>query len=210
LMNKLGLQRKVGLPVDINIPLIGMVSRLEEQKGLDIVMDALPLIFEQTNIQMVILGTGRHRYHHLLRKATKKYQCRLAVSHDFDDALAHLIYAGCDIFLMPSRFEPCGLGQLIAMRYGAVPVVRHTGGLVDTVENLSFDLSKGSGFVFENYEVRAMLEAIHRAFHAYQDRQAWQKIMRRIMSLNFSWQDSARKYEAAYRRALEICGYANR
>lgn len=210
LTNKLALQRKVGLFEDSNAPLIGMVSRLDDQKGLDIVIDAFALLFERTHAQMIILGRGRECYHHLLQRAARKYPHRLAVSYEFDDALAHLIYAGCDMFLMPSRFEPCGLGQLIAMRYGTVPVVRHTGGLVDTVENLSADLSNGRGFVFKQYDVNAMLKAIKRAIEAYQNKLAWQKITQRIMSLDFSWQNSARKYEAVYKRVLELQDYAKR
>ena len=204
LMNKLGLQRKVGLPVDINIPLIGMVSRLDEQKGLDIVMDALPLIFEQTNIQMVILGTGRHRYHHLLRKATKKYQCRLAVSHDFDDALAHLIYAGCDIFLVPSRFEPCGITQMEAMRYGAIPVVRKTGGLADTVEDFDPGKNGGTGFVFEKFSSHALFGAIVRALETYKYQNVWQKLVKKAMSVNFSWEASAQKYLDLYKKTISL------
>ncbi len=209
LTNKLALQEKVGLPEDVNTPIIGMVSRLDDQKGLDIVINSLSCLFERTNAQMVILGKGREHYHQLLRRCAKKYPYRLAVSYEFNDALAHLIYAGCDIFLMPSRFEPCGLGQLIAMRYGAVPVVRYTGGLADTVEDLSADLSKGSGFVFKKYDVSEMLEAIQRAASAYQDKCAWQKIMQRIMSLDFSWQSSALKYESVYQRVLELKGYVS-
>ena len=208
LTNKLALQRRMGLFEDVNAPVIGMVSRLDDQKGLDIVINGLSFLFGQTNTQMVILGRGREHYHHVLRRCARKYPSRLAVSHEFNDALAHLIYSGCDIFLMPSRFEPCGLGQLIAMRYGAVPVVRHTGGLADTVEDLSTDLSKGSGFVFKKYDVNAMLEAIQRAINAYQDKLAWPKIMQRIMSLDFSWQNSARKYESVYQIVLELKGHA--
>lgn len=208
MMNKLILQKKVGLPEDINIPVIGMVTRIDEQKGFDIVIDSLAILFEKIQVQLVILGQGREQYHSLLRKAAHKYPHRLAVSIGFNEALGHLVFAGCDIFLMPSRFEPCGLGQLIAMRYGAIPAVRYTGGLVDTVEDLSHDLSTGSGFVFKDYGTRAMLDAIQRAVNAYKEKEVWQKVMRRIMSLDFSWQNSARKYEAVYQNVLRLKNHA--
>lgn len=205
--NKLALQKRVGLTEDAETPLIGMVSRLDEQKGLDIVADSFGSLFNEREAQMVILGRGKEQYHNLLKRASAQYPDRLAVVIGFDEPLAHLIYAGCDIFLMPSRFEPCGLGQLIAMRYGAVPVVRHTGGLVDTVHDLTQDLSEGHGFVFYNYDAKAMLTAIRRALNGYKNREAWQRLMRRIMALDFSWQASARKYDSLYRKVLELRNY---
>jgi starch synthase len=204
MINKLTLQQKLTLPENTNVPVIGMVSRLDEQKGLDIVLDSLTLLFEKTQAQLIVIGQGREQYQGLLRKIAHKYPHRLAVSIGFNEALAHLVYAGCDIFLMPSRFEPCGLGQLIAMRYGAIPVVRYTGGLADTVENLSPDFSTGSGFVFRDYKSEAMLDAIQRAVDAYKAKEAWQKVVQRIMSLDFSWQNPARKYEAVYQNELRL------
>ena len=200
--NKLALQKRAGFAEDVAVPLIGMVSRLDEQKGLDILTASFDYLFQKSEAQLVILGKGREEYHNLLRQAASRYPQQLAVFIDFSDALSRLIYAGCDMFLMPSRFEPCGLGQLIAMRYGAVPIVRHTGGLVDTVQDLTQDLSKGSGFVFHNYDSEAMFAAILRAVSSYK-KKAWQKVMRRIMALDFSWLASARKYEALYLKALE-------
>ena len=201
--NKLALQRRAGFAEDVAVPLVGMVSRLDEQKGLDILTASFDALFQKTEVQMVILGKGREEYHNLLRQAASRYPQQLAVFIDFDDALAHLIYAGCDLFLMPSRYEPCGLGQLIAMRYGAVPIVRHTGGLVDTVQDLTQNLGKGSGFVFQDYASEAILTAIQRAVNSYKEK-AWQNVMRRIMALDFSWQASAKKYESLYRKALEL------
>jgi len=201
--NKLALKKRAGFSEDVAAPLIGMVSRLDEQKGLDILTASFDSLFQGLEAQVVILGRGREEYHNLLRQAANKYPKQLAVFIDFDDALARLIYAGCDVFLMPSRFEPCGLGQLIAMRYGAIPIVRHTGGLVDTVQDLTQDLGKGSGFVFQNYDPEAMLFAIQRAINSYEEK-AWQDVIRRIMALDCSWQTSARKYEALYMKALEL------
>jgi starch synthase len=201
--NKLTLQKRAGFGENVAVPLIGMVSRLDEQKGLDILTASFDSLFQNLEAQVVILGKGREEYHDLLKQAASKYPERLAVFIDFDDALARLIYAGCDVFLMPSRFEPCGLGQLIAMRYGAIPIVRHTGGLVDTVKDLTPGLGKGSGFVFQDYDPEAMLAAIQRAINSY-GKKAWQDVMRRIMALDFSWKASARKYESLYHKALEL------
>jgi starch synthase len=139
----------------------------------------------------------------LLAEATLKYPERLAAIIARDEQLARLIYGGSDIFLMPSRFEPCGLGQLIAMRYGAIPVVRHTGGLADTVKDVTE--KKGNGFVFQNYTVLEMLEAIKRAVESFYHREEWKNLMRRNMKLDFSWKASARKYEEIYLRARNVC-----
>jgi starch synthase len=201
--NKRALQKRAGFAENVEVPLIGMVSRLDEQKGLDILTASFDILFQKTEAQMVILGRGREEYHNLLRQAASRYPKQLAVFIEFDDALARLIYVGCDMFLMPSRFEPCGLGQLIAMRYGAVPIVRHTGGLVDTVQDLTQDMSKGNGFVFQGYDSEAMLAAIQRAVNSY-TKKAWHNVMRRIMALDFSWQVSAKRYESIYRKALEL------
>ena len=210
--NKLALQRKAQLPETPTIPLIGMVQRLDEQKGFDIFGKAIETTMNETNIQFVILGRGRKEYEDMLRETASKYPQRISVFIDFDNALAHLIYAGCDMFLMPSRFEPCGLGQLIAMRYGALPVVRHTGGLVDTVKQLTPDLDKGNGFVFQEYNTEALVIAIKQATGVYKNQNSWQQIMQRIMNLDFSWQASALKYEAAYKKVLgqQIIRTANR
>ncbi len=203
MVNRFALQKEAGLPQDASVVLIGMVSRLDEQKGIDIVVESFPSLFGEFSVQMVILGKGKDYYHGLLQRAVKKYRHRLTVRIAFDERFAHLIYGGCDVFLMPSRFEPCGLGQLIAMRYGAVPIVRYTGGLAETVDDLSEDLSSGTGFVFHEYDPKAMLAAIKRAVFAHRNRQAWREVMARIMSQDFSWQASAKKYEELYYRALE-------
>lgn len=202
--NKLALQRQAGLPENADVPLIGMVSRLDEQKGLDIVAECLDSLLQETQAQIIILGKGKEYYHSLLKQAAGRYPQQVAVFLAFDNALAHLIYAGCDVFLMPSQFEPCGLGQLIAMRYGAVPVVRRTGGLADTIQDLTPDLNEGSGFVFQDYDSKAMSIAIQRAVDAYKKKKVWQRVIRRIMALDFSWQSSAKKYESIYYKALEI------
>jgi starch synthase len=201
--NKLALQRKSGLPQNSDIPLVGMVSRLEEQKGIDLLLQAIDQFIVETRAQLVILGQGREHYHRLLAEAALKYPDRLSVFIAYDERLARLIYSGSDIFLMPSRFEPCGLGQLIAMRYGAIPVVRHTGGLADTVKDVAE--GNGNGFVFQNYTVLEMLEAIKRAEESFYHREEWKNLMRHNMKLDFSWKASARKYEELYLRARNVC-----
>jgi starch synthase len=200
--NKLALQRKSGLPQNSDVPLFGMVSRLDEQKGIDLLLQAIDPFIIETRAQLVILGEGREHYHKLLSEAALKYPDRLAAFIDYDARLARLIYSGSDILLMPSRFEPCGLGQLIAMRYGAIPVVRHTGGLVDTVKDVAE--GNGNGFVFQNYTVLEMLEAIKRAEESFYHRAEWQNLMRHNMKLDFSWKASARKYEELYLRTRDM------
>jgi starch synthase len=201
--NKLALQRKSRLPQNPDIPLIGMVSRLEEQKGIDLLLQAMDQFIVETKAQLVVLGQGREDYHRLLVGAALKYSERVSVFLAKDEGLARLIYGGSDMFLMPSRFEPCGLGQLIAMRYGAVPVVRHTGGLGDTVKDVTDE--NGNGFVFRNYDSLDMLAAIKRAEASFYQRAQWNDLMRHNMKLDFSWKTSAKKYEEIYLRARQMC-----
>ena len=200
--NKLALQKETGLPEDIEVALFGMVSRLDEQKGIDLLLEAIGPFVEETRAQLVILGEGREHYHRSLLEAASKHPGRLSVTIARDEALARLIYAGSDMFLMPSRFEPCGLGQLIAMRYGAVPVVRHTGGLIDTVHDVAED--NGNGFVFRNYAAVEMLDAVKRAEASFRSRGEWQNLIERNMKLDFSWNRSARNYEEIYLRARKL------
>jgi len=200
--NKLALQKKGGLPQNSDIPLFGMVSRLEEQKGIDLLLGAIDQFIIETKAQLVILGQGREHYHKLLADAALKYPDRVSVFIANDERLARLIYSGSDIFLMPSRFEPCGLGQLIAMRYGAIPVVRRTGGLADTVKDVAE--VNGNGFVFQNYTALEMLEAIKRTEESFYHREDWKDLMRHNMRLDFSWKASARKYEEIYLRARRM------
>lgn len=206
-LNKIALQKTAGLPVDSDIPLIGMVQRLDAQKGLDIFEQAVDSILQETGVQFVILGKGWDNYEEMLRQIASRNPRQAAVFIAFEEALAHLIYGGCDMFLMPSQFEPCGLGQMIAMRYGALPIVRHTGGLVDTVPQMSADLSEGNGFVFHEYSGEALFQAVREAVEAYRKRAAWSRAMRRVSQLDFSWQSSARRYESIYRQVLELSSH---
>ncbi len=205
IINKLALQQRANLPQNAEISLIGMVQRLDEQKGFDILEKAIDPILKETKAQLVILGRGREYYETMLRQIASRYPQQVALFVAFDNPLAHLIYAGCDMFLMPSRFEPCGLGQLIAMRYGALSIVRHTGGLVDTVPEFTPDLKQGNGFVFKDYTPGALITAVTQAVNAFRNQKvAWRQAIQRVMELDFSWQASAKKYEDVYQKSLEI------
>lgn len=195
---KAALQREMGLPVAPGAPLLGIVSRLVEQKGLDLVLQVLPSLLANTDAQLVLLGSGDARLEHAFRAAAQQHPSRVAARLGFDASLAQRIYAGSDMFLMPSRFEPCGLGQMIALRYGSVPIVRATGGLADTVRE-GYD---GNGFRFHPYDARHLGEAIERALIAYRDAPSWSLLRERGMREDNSWALAARHYEGAYRWAV--------
>jgi len=201
LVDKIGLQRLMGLASAPEIPLFGMVSRMVAQKGFDLICELLPLL-TKARLQLVLLGNGEERYVKALVENKAAGARNIAYSSGFNHALAPKIYAGSDMFLMPSFFEPCGLGQLIAMHYGSVPVVRRTGGLADSVFDPRDGDKASNGFVFEEYTPEALWDAITRALSAYEDRASWKKLMRRGMSCDFSWQVSVQKYLELYRRAL--------
>jgi len=192
--------RRFGLPeTHAAFPLIGMVSRLADQKGFDL-LDRAQADIAGLDFSLVVLGRGQRKYHDLLARLAARYPQKIAVKTDFDDPLAHTIYAGSDLFLVPSRFEPCGLNQLIALRYGTVPIVRSTGGLVDTVKDFDDRNGSGTGFRFSRYSERDLATAVRRAFEHYSDRERWRELMRRGMSENWSWAESARKYLRLYKR----------
>ncbi len=195
------LKRALGLaPGDA--PLVGMVTRLAAQKGLDLVAGALPAIMA-TGAQLVVLGTGDETYQKLLTNASKRYPDRMRILLQYDEKLAKRIYAGCDMFLMPSHYEPCGLSQMISLRYGTVPIVRKTGGLADTVENYNPRTGRGTGFVFDEYSSGALVRCLDRAIAVYSDVGAWRRLMQTGMKQDFSWQQSAKEYESIYRKAMK-------
>lgn len=200
--NKFELQREAKLPLDPEVPLIGMISRLSDAKGFNILAQALDGILHQP-LQLVILGTGDQQYHELLTAASKQYP-NLSIFLTFNTPLAQKIYAGSDMFLMPSHFEPCGLGQLIAMRYGSVPIVRRTGGLADTVQDFDARNGAGNGFVFERYDAMDLLSAVVRALETFKYRDIWTKLVQDNMRRDFSWTSSAEKYVDVYQRAIEL------
>lgn len=199
--NKLELQKQNGLPVDKNIPVLGLISRLADQKGFDLLAGALEEIMKE-ELQLIVLGTGEPKYHQLLEAAKKKYPDKLGINLKFDAMLAELVYAGSDLFLMPSRYEPCGLGQLISFKYGTVPIVRKTGGLADTVQQYEAAGGAGTGFVFKKYEAKALAETIRQALVAFAQKGQWSKLQEKIMKLDYSWDASAKKYVTLYMKAL--------
>ena len=192
--------RSFGLPpMEGRVPLIGIVSRLADQKGFDLIETAVDEI-GQLSLKLVILGKGQRRYHRLLQHIAAQYPERVGVKLEFDNRLAHLIQAGSDMLLMPSRYEPCGLNQLHSLRCGTVPIVRATGGLVDTVIDYTGDGNAGTGFSFNDYTAENMAHAIRRALAAFSDESRWMGIVRRGMSQDWSWQQSARKYLHLYQK----------
>jgi len=198
--NKAALQKEMGLPVDSKAFLVGMVTRLASQKGLDWVVEALPRI-SSLGIQLMILGSGDRSIEEALNRAassSKTIRLRLA----FDNALAHRIYAGSDAFLMPSRYEPCGLGQMIAMRYGTIPIVRQTGGLNDTVTEAHASEEGGNGFCFQSQQPQALADAVERALGFYRNGAKWEPLQKRVMGIDFSWSHSAREYLRLYERLI--------
>ncbi|MBO5055177.1 MAG: glycogen synthase GlgA [Lachnospiraceae bacterium] len=196
--NKRALQAELGLEQDDKKFMIGIVSRLTDQKGFDLIayiMDELC----QSNVQIVVLGTGEERYENMFRHFDWKYNNKVSANIYYSDALSHKIYAACDAFLMPSLFEPCGLSQLMSLRYGTVPIVRETGGLKDTVEPYNEYESTGTGFSFTNYNAHEMLGTIYYAEKIYYEKKReWNKIVDRAMAADFSWNVSARKYQEMY------------
>ncbi|MBL7151771.1 MAG: glycogen synthase GlgA [Candidatus Omnitrophica bacterium] len=193
--DKKELQLFCGLADNPAVPLAGIVSRLAQQKGFDILSTSLAALCKM-GLQLVILGSGDLKYQRILQKAAEKYKGIISLHLKFDDALAHKIYAGSDMFLMPSRYEPCGLGQMISLRYGTVPVVFKTGGLADTV-------NVDNGFVFEEYNKKALLAALAKAIEAFKDKEGWPALIRRAMQACFSWEESAKKYLELYAKAAD-------
>jgi starch synthase len=190
-----------GLPTRPDLPLIGIISRLVSQKGFDVVVRAWYDLLHRP-VRMIVLGTGEPAVQDGFRDLAARAPDRFAVRFAYDNALAHKIEAGADMFLMPSRFEPCGLTQMYSLRYGTVPIVRATGGLVDTVEPYDPATGQGTGFRFEHPDGTGLIWALDQALATYEDRPAWQKLMRNGMARDFSWERSAREYLALYQRVL--------
>lgn len=200
--NKVALQKELGLEVDPKKMMIGLVSRLTDQKGLDLiacVMDELC----QDAIQFVVLGTGEERYENMFRHFDWKYGNSVSANIYYSEKLSHKIYAACDAFLMPSLFEPCGLSQLMSLRYGTLPIVRETGGLKDTVEPYNEYENKGTGFSFCNYNAHEMMGTVRYAEQIFYDKKReWNKMVDRAMAVDFSWKVSAEKYQQLYKELV--------
>ena len=197
-VNKKALQESLGLDVDEHKMVIGLISRLTNQKGLDLVNDVIPGIMDE-HTQVVVLGTGDSQYENTFRYYENKYKGNFCAYIAYNENVAHNIYAGCDALLVPSRFEPCGLTQLIAMRYGAVPIVRETGGLKDTVQSYNMFENTGNGFTFDRYESGLLYDAINRAKTLYfENRKSWDDMVIRDMNKDVSWEKSAKQYKDMY------------
>lgn len=202
---KTALQQEFGLPLVEGQPLVAMVGRLADQKGFDLVADVIRQWAESSPVQWVILGTGDPRYHDLLHDLAQRHPDRVAVRLGFSNELAHRIEAGADIFLMPSRYEPCGLNQLYSLKYGTVPVVHATGGLADSITNLSDDtLAAGTanGFSFDNYTSVALAQTLERACQTYFNHPIWHQLIRTGMTQDWSWHHSAQEYSRLYEQTL--------
>jgi len=193
------LQKERNLPARRNAAVVGIISRLADQKGFDLIADAAQELLSLP-VQLVVLGTGEPRYEALFRDLAARHPKQVSAEIGFDADLAQRIYAGSDMFLMPSRFEPCGLGQLMSLRYGTIPIVRATGGLADTI--VDYRPGKGTGFVFRDYCTGAMMGAVRRAVGVFADRQEWAGLVQRALRADFSWTSSARRYAALYREAV--------
>ena len=201
LENKLKLQETLGLK-SADIPMISIIVRLVPQKGIDLIVHVLEEILAM-NVQLVVLGTGEWHYENIFRDAAKRYPKKLSANIFYDNTLAHRIYAGSDLFLMPSLYEPCGLAQLFSMKYGTIPIVRETGGLKDTVQPYNEFTGEGNGFSFANYNAHDMLYTIKRALNFYYNKDIWHSLMRRAMQCDYSWKRSAMEYIALYKRLVE-------
>jgi starch synthase len=177
-----------------------MISRLADQKGFDLLYEIADKLMS-LEVRLIILGTGEQKYHIFLSELEKKYPDKVRIYLKYDNKLAHLIEAGADIFLMPSRYEPCGLNQMYSLRYGTVPVVRETGGLADTIQDYDSQNQKGTGFVFKDYNGAELLSAIKRGLVLFKNRTAWKNLMLQGMEKDFSWEASAKKYIQLYNKA---------
>ncbi|GIN61145.1 glycogen synthase [Robertmurraya siralis] len=193
--NKLQLQKLVNLPADEKVPLLAIVSRLVPHKGLDLVTGMMEKLMNE-QVQVIVLGIGERKYEDYFRWIHEQYQGKVAALISFNQDLARKIYAGADFFLMPSQSEPCGLAQMIALRYGTVPIVHAVGGLRDTIQDCS--IGEGNGFVFEQYNSDDLFAAIKRGLKAYENEENWDSLLKWVMNLNYSWEKSAKEYEKIY------------
>ena len=205
-MNKRALQQYFGLSIREDVPIIAMVTRLTKQKGLDLVKCVFHEIIAE-DVQFILLGTGDKEFEQFFHYMAETYPDKVKVYIGFNEELAHKIYAGADLFLMPSKFEPCGLSQMIALRYGTIPIVRETGGLNDTVQSYNEFTGEGNGFSFTNFNAHDMLYTIRRALTFYKETQVWEKLMKEGMSGDYSWAQSALKYNKVYADLMAGSGH---
>ncbi|MBX7246114.1 MAG: glycosyltransferase, partial [Candidatus Sumerlaeaceae bacterium] len=197
---KAALQKELGLDESADTPLIGVISRLDPQKGFDLIAEAMETLLSG-NVQVALLGTVNPEYHALFEKVAAARPRQFSANLKFDNGLAHRIEAGCDMFLMPSRYEPCGLNQLYSLKYGTIPIVRSTGGLADSITDATPELIKtgdATGFAFADYTSAALLETVKRALAVYGKKTEWKKVMQNAMAKDFSWKSSAHEYVSLF------------
>jgi len=200
--NKTHLQKEFNLEGSEEIPLLGMVTRLYEQKGIDLLFPIMEFLLSDFNLEFIVVGEGEAKYRDFFLEMAKKFPKRIGFHPISDFTLGRRVFASCDIFLMPSKFEPCGLTQMEAMRYGAVPIVRKTGGLADTVEDFDPRENSGTGFLFEKFDSTTLFGAIIRAIETYKHKNVWNGLVKRAMKVDFSWEASARKYLDIYKKII--------
>ena len=200
--NKAALQRMLDLPVERQTPLVAMVTRLVEPKGLDLVVRILDELLEHEDMQFVLLGVGDRVYEDWFRGLAWRHPTKVSSNIYFSDEMAQRIYAGASIFLMPSAYEPCGIGQLIAMRYGTIPVARATGGLVDTIIPYNKSTQEGNGYLFADYNAHDMMYTVKKALTLFRDFNSWKLLMQNAMNTDYSWARSAKEYKALYERLI--------
>ncbi|HKL12956.1 MAG TPA: glycogen synthase GlgA [Halanaerobiales bacterium] len=199
--NKLSLQKDMNLKPDEDVPVISIITRLVEQKGIDLLPPIIDELMQQ-DLQFIILGTGQPQYEDFFRYISSRYPDKISANIKYDAKLAQKIYAGSDMFLMPSRFEPCGLGQLISMRYGTIPIIKETGGLKDTVIPYNEYEDTGYGFTFSDYNAHDLFYTVQRALSFYNEGDVWEELVKRVMVQDYSWEKSARKYEDLYSKLV--------
>ena len=197
------MQSELNLKKDHTLPILGVVSRLYQQKGLDLLLEIIPSLMKQSNSQLVILGSGDPSQEKAFEKFSQKYPTRISTSIGFNDGLARRIFGGSDFFLMPSRFEPCGLAQQYAMRYGSIPIARKTGGLSDTITTSSKDLNSVNGFLFQKVNQEDFQKVIHKALLLFNNYGDFSKVRKNAMKSCFSWTSAAKEYAQIYSWALE-------